>query len=615
MNSFGYKNSLQAIEEILEEYKKQDHAGDRVGFEGLDDIFRIADNTITFITANPKAGKTTFIDYYAYLAALNKGIKTAFFSFEMSKENHWYKMVNLFGSLEKAYNYFEISDMKNINTIEDLYGNIRIAATELNCKQIVIDPIINVMRFSQGSDYTFLTKVMSDLTALKEDLGIRLIIASHSRRDREAGAMNLFGSSSFAFGCDSCLTLTKEDSQNGHYYTTVKVDMLRYAEQGEIDGERTFEVDLNNGTFKVVEDDAFNDCSFKDFALKKENRINKAKETVKEVSFDLKENQPKRIDKDVFQRKVTIGQPIIAENGTVKGFKSLGKDYTIEKCLNVANDDNIKKIEELRKIDKSTNEKEYREKKTKLPMFQTACTLSGATAKGDNIAEYNNIMCIDIDGQDNPNLSVEEIKKKVNSLPFVFYSSLSCGGKGVFCLIEVDGTKEDFKPHFKAVEEDFKKVGLNIDTQCSNINRWRFISYDKEPYTNMDALLYTRKRDNKNNIQKKSKWNMDNNVKQIELNKEKARRIVDLAEQQHKEICTCHRISLNVANVLYNTFKDNPIEGKELFKRIKSLDKDGLKEDKLEEDWDNEIRAVEEKNISVPFGTFVNYAKAANIEF
>jgi hypothetical protein len=611
-NIFSYQENIEQVREMLKAYAQTNHSGDRVGFEGLDDIFRIADKSITFVTANPKSGKTTFIDYYVYKAATARGIKTAFFSFETPKEYHWNRMVNLFGNLEDAYQNVVIADMAEIHTIEDLYQSIRVAVNELNCKQIVIDPIINVMRFSQGSDYTFLTKVMADLTALKEDLGIRLIIASHSRRDKEAGAMNLFGSSAFAFGCDGCLTLTKEDSNNGHYYTTIKVDMLRYAEQGEVDGQRTFEVDLGKGTFTVCADDVVNDFSFEDLALQKRNRIDKSRETVKDVSFDLDKNR-KRIDQDVFQRKVTIGEPIIADNGTVKGFKSLEKDYTIEKCLNVAKEDNIDKIEKLRKIDKSKNEKEYRDLKGKLPMFQTACTFSGTTAKGENITSYNNIMCIDIDGQDNKDLTVEEIKDKVNSLPFVFYSSLSCGGKGVFCLIEVDGAREDFKPHFKAVEEDFKKVGLKIDTSCSNINRWRFISYDKKPFINMDAVIYTRKIDKKNNNKPKFKKTMEGNFKTNENDKEKARRIVEKAEQEQKEICSNHFISLCVANSLINTFKDNQEEGKSLFRRIKSLDKDGIKEDKLEEDWDNEVNAVEQGKAIMGIGALIHYAKAAGI--
>ena len=76
----------------------------------------------------------------------------------------------------------------------------------------------------------------------------------------------------------------------------------------------------------------------------------------------------------------------------------------------------------------------------------------------------------------------------------VIYSSISVGGKGMYALIPIkEENKNDFKAVFKALEEDFKALGLTLDSSCVNVNRERYMSYDKAEYWNTECEVYDRK--------------------------------------------------------------------------------------------------------------------------
>lgn len=106
------------------------------------------------------------------------------------------------------------------------------------------------------------------------------------------------------------------------------------------------------------------------------------------------------------------------------------------------------------------------------------------------LLEPSNVICIDIDGKDNPSISnTDEMKQLIKQLKFVCFCGVSVGGKGVYCLISYkDHTKH--KAYFKALQKDFQDIGLVIDKGCSDICRLRIVSYDPEPYLNLNAEIY-----------------------------------------------------------------------------------------------------------------------------
>lgn len=153
----------------------------------------------------------------------------------------------------------------------------------------------------------------------------------------------------------------------------------------------------------------------------------------------------------------------------------------------------IQQINEIRKIDKATNYALYKDLKSKLFAFTPSCVCKGKTLKKENVTHINNIIAIDIDGSDNPTLSVDNMKEIVKKLPYVRYCAMSVGGKGIYCLIpflKEFANKDNFKEVFNALQSDFKEMGIIIDKSCSDYTRQRYVSYDTNEYWNDSCVLY-----------------------------------------------------------------------------------------------------------------------------
>jgi hypothetical protein len=120
-------------------------------------------------------------------------------------------------------------------------------------------------------------------------------------------------------------------------------------------------------------------------------------------------------------------------------------------------------------------------------------TISGLfrpTRKAENLVQHSGLICIDIDGKDNPEMSAEQIKDELARLEEVAYASLSVSGKGVFCIVPI-ATPRKHKAHFRAIEADFKAMGIVVDPACKDVCRGRIMSYDSQPYYNPSATTYT----------------------------------------------------------------------------------------------------------------------------
>lgn len=136
-----------------------------------------------------------------------------------------------------------------------------------------------------------------------------------------------------------------------------------------------------------------------------------------------------------------------------------------------------------------TDKKKQRELKSMLPCITPSGIFS--YCKDDCLDKHSGFICIDIDGgESNPGLTDwEHLKKTLAKCPFIAYCGLSISGKGVFCLIPIKYTNKH-KEHFFALEELFKKAGINIDPSCKNVSRLRGASYDPNPVINLEAVSF-----------------------------------------------------------------------------------------------------------------------------
>ena len=228
-----------------------------------------------------------------------------------------------------------------------------------------------------------------------------------------------------------------------------------------------------------------------------------------------------------------------------------------------------KEIEAVRRIDRQANESEYRRAKDNILSFIPSCVCKGKTGKAENVEHVNNLIAIDLDAKDNEGVTLETMRTKINSLPYVMYSSLSVGGKGMFGLIPIsESNKNDFKAVFNALNEDFKALGLTLDGSCVNVNRERYMSFDDNEYWNKQCEIYTRKINIPTQVNKQALQGLEINANKPLTAREynKVKSMVEDIKTNKLVLTKNHTDTLMIANCLANILGE---EGRELLHIIR----------------------------------------------
>lgn len=226
-------------------------------------------------------------------------------------------------------------------------------------------------------------------------------------------------------------------------------------------------------------------------------------------------------------------------------------------------------IEAVRKIDRQANESEYRQAKDNILSFTPSCLCPiGGSAKAENVEHVNNLIAIDLDAKDNEGVTLEEMRTKINSLPYVMYSSISVGGKGMYALLPIaEENKNDFKAVFNALNEDFKALGLTLDGSCVNVNRERYMSYDDDEYWNTKCEIYTKKINTPTQVNthpSKVGENVNKPLTAREYNKVKS--MVEDIKENRLQLSKNHSDTLLLCNAIANIWGE---EGRELIHIIR----------------------------------------------
>lgn len=134
-----------------------------------------------------------------------------------------------------------------------------------------------------------------------------------------------------------------------------------------------------------------------------------------------------------------------------------------------------------------------KEKRNALKRSLPQATISGVfspTRAKNNLSQHSGLICVDIDAKDNPDiLDWETLKQDLSVLPQIAYCTLSVSGKGLFLVIPLSYPEKHLQ-QFRQLQIDFRKMGIMIDSACSDITRLRCLSYDEHPIINENATLY-----------------------------------------------------------------------------------------------------------------------------
>lgn len=563
--------------------------GYRCGLTSFDEIMRIDKQTITTLVATPSSGKSTFTNFYGYSMGVTNGWKTLYLATETPKNDQAKKLSTLYGSYQQASEHSIILEGA-LNDCEELLQAIKAAKQQFNIDMCIIDNFTMIQRLIQGEvNTTNIGKVIAMLKQAAIDTDTAIILVAHPTKLNEGqkvtaysvnGSANFFNISDFMFSIEITDCKQKE--------TTINVLKLRDDAKGVMNGKCTLK--YNKITRKYSDIDNTEDTN-----------------TPKGINYPIAREVTKEIEEEAKQAKQEDRQPATQPAGTTKAAPAVEQtavpaakekakeekqhitpDFIHKTEVSIMGEHKVlntnslynaiamgsickEEIEAVRNIDRSKDEIAYKKAKEKVLSYTPSCLCPiGGSAKAENVEHVNNLIAIDLDAKDNEGVTLEEMRKRVNSLPFVMYSSLSVGGRGMYALIPIlDENKNDFKAVFKSLEEDFIKLGLKLDSSCINVNRERYMSVDDKEYWNDKAEIYTRKINIPTQVNKQPLQGLEINANKPLTAKDKQK--VDLMIEDIKEnrlqLSKNHKDTLGLANAIANIWGE---DGRELIHLIRS---------------------------------------------
>lgn len=611
--------------------------GFKCGVKSIDEIFRIDKQTLTTLVAMPASGKSTFTNFYGYRMAKNQHWKTLYIATETPKARQCRLLSVLFNSATKASEFSVLYDY-DFSDWNDLLMMIKDAKETYEVDMVVIDNFTMLKNLITGND-SETEKIGRALSVLKKaaiDTDTAIILVAHPTKlleGQEVTDYSVNGSANFFNISDYMFSLAVTDREN--YETTIKVLKVRDSAKGVMGGKCTLKYNPVHFTYSDTDSTEDSDTDSQpageqptDTTAIKEDVTQPADTTApKGINYDIARDVMKAILKEKEEAKQQ-GTPATQPAGTTKAAPAAKEEAITEEVtkqeekqeakqhitpdflLNtkvsileehkVQNESNLynaiitgrickEKIAKVRSIDRQANESEYKQAKEKVLSFTPSCVCKGKTAR--EIKQVNPLIAVDLDEKENKGITLEEMRRKINSLPYVMYSSMSVGGRGMYALIPIaEANKNDFKGVFKALEEDFIKLGLKLDSSCINVNRERYMSYDDNEYWNTKAEIYTKKikiPTQVNTHPSKVGENANKPLTAREYNK--VRDMVKDIKENHLQLSKKHKDTLGLANAIANIWGE---DGRELLHLIRSQ-REGYDEYKTDEKFSHVLNNLD----------------------
>ena len=617
--------------------KYKSFEGYKCGLKCFDEIMRIDKQTLTTLVATPCSGKSTFTNFYGYSLGVTNGWKTLYVATETNRNDQAKKLSTLYGGYTKASEHSII--LEGLTNWDELIQAIKAAKQQFNIDLCILDNFTmlkELLAAGNDSDTERIGRALSSLKQAAIDTDTAIILVAHTTKLTEGqkvtaysvnGSANFFNISDYMFSIEISDHEAKE--------TTINVLKLRDDAKGVMNGKCVLK--YNTITRKYTDSDT-DSTEYSDTDSKPADTTAANNTTApKGVNYDIARDVMKAILKEKEeanqqdrQQGNTTAAPAVKEEVTkekanteeIKKEKQEAKeekqeekqhitpDFLLNTKVSIMERHNIlktsslynaiimgkehkKEIEAVRRIDRQANESEYRRAKDNILSFIPSCVCKGKTGKAENVEHVNNLIAIDLDAKDNEGVTLETMRTKINSLPYVMYSSLSVGGKGMYVLIPIsESNKNDFKSVFKALEEDFIKLGLKLDSSCVNVNRERYMSYDKAEYWNKQCEIYTRKLNIPTQVHTHPSKVGENatNKPLTEREFSKVRDMVEDIKANKLQLTKNHTDTLMIANCIANVWGE---EGRTLLHIIRSQ-REGYDEYKTDCNYDYVLDHLEE---------------------
>lgn len=634
--------------------KYKSFEGYKCGLKCFDEIMRIDKQTLTTLVATPCSGKSTFTNFYGYSLGVTNGWKTLYVATETNRNDQAKKLSTLYGGYTKASEHSII--LEGLTNWDELIQAIKAAKQQFNIDLCILDNFTmlkELLAAGNDSDTERIGRALSSLKKASIDNDIAVILVTHTTKLNEGqkvtaysvnGSANFFNISDFMFSIEISDSKAKE--------TTINILKLRDDTKGVMNGKCVLK--YNEITKKYTDSSTEGNTSKGVTSQPTDTTATKEDNTPKGINKDIATDVMKAIMEETKQAKQEDSQPAQAGIQTAipaptqpaqatptatqpatqpavpagkqpadtskeeakqeekqEAKQHITPDFLLKtkvsimrghKVLNESDLYNAiitgrickEAIAKVRRIDRSKDEIAYKQAKEKVLSFTPSCLCPiGGSAKAENVEHVNNLIAIDLDAKDNEGVTLEEMRTKINSLPYVMYSSISVGGKGMYALIPIsENNKNDFKGVFKALEEDFIKLGLKLDSSCVNVNRERYMSFDDNEYWNTKCEIYTKKLNIPTQVNgHPTRVEINANKPLTEKDKQKVDLMIEDIKANKIQVSKNHDDTLKIANAIANIWGE---EGRTLLHLIRSQ-RSGYDEYKTDCKFDYVLNHLDDK--------------------
>jgi len=580
--------------------------GYKCGIKSIDEIMRIDKQTLTTLVATPASGKSTFTNFYGYQMAKFNNWKTLYIAEETPQDRQCRMLSILFDSAAKASEFSVLYDY-DFSDWNDLLMMIKDAKETYGVDMVILDNITMLKDLIKGNDpeTEMIGRALSNLKKAAIATDTAIILVAHPTKlleGQKVTAYSVHGSAHFFNISDFMFTLTA-DRKNCE--TTIKVLKVRDSAKGVMGGKCTLK--YNSVHFTYSDTDSTEDTSTPSQPTRQQDISNIARDVMKEMleeeakQAETKEDsQPATTPAETTKAAPAAKEEVTKEKAKEeKQVQRITPDFIHKTEVSIMGEHKVlntnslynaiamgsickEEIEAVRMIDRQANESEYRQAKAKVLSYTPSCVCASTTAK--EVKEVNPLIAVDLDAKDNEGVTIEEMRKKINSLPYVMYSSISVGGRGMYALIPIaEDNKNDFKGVFKALESDFNKIGLKLDSSCINVNRERYMSYDDNEYWNTQCEIYDKKISIPTQVNKQPLQGLEVNANKPLTAREynKVKSMVKDIKANKLVLTKNHTDTLMIANCLANIWGE---EGRTLLHIIRQQ-RSGYDEFKTDENY------------------------------
>ena len=415
------------------------------GVENIDDCFRLDRGKLVVVTGIPNMGKSEFVDFLCVQYNKLYGMKTLFFSPENQPlPLHINKLFSKFDGrkFDKSmiddehchevrkyiYENFLFFNYSKEYHIQDILNTAEAYVYEKGIDVIVIDSHNKLLHDTTRNETDIIGRELDLIERFAKRLNIIVILVAHPKKMEKKGeewvipsAYDINGSANFYNKADFVFAVHRNHERN---YTIVKVDKVKFNNYG---GQGTINLGydtVSGNYYDIPEVDIFDN--------------NTVPPPPPRVTFDI--NTHKKSGDKWLDATCSCANRV---------FNTTMSQCNLWQFLTTTKQELQDSLAQIR----AATGKERQNLKTQLLPIVTPSVIVRGKRDTEHINGYTNIMCIDIDKKDNPNMELDAILGKLKRLPYVAVAQKSASSEG-YCVFIPIKYANNHTEHFLALCRD-----------------------------------------------------------------------------------------------------------------------------------------------------------------